>query len=31
MALETIPIKREESFEDYFERIIRRIDNSNRK
>ena len=31
MALETIPIKRGESFEDYFERIIGRIDKRNRK
>jgi len=30
LAIETIPIKREESFEDYFERIIKRIENRNR-
>ncbi|HDH31213.1 MAG TPA: hypothetical protein ENH26_00335 [Candidatus Wolfebacteria bacterium] len=31
MAIETIPIKRGESFEDYFERIIGRIDKRNKK
>ena len=31
MALETIPIKRGESFEDYFERIIGRIDKRNKE
>ncbi len=31
MAIETIPIKRGESFEDYFERIIERIDKRNKK
>jgi len=31
MAIETISVKRGESFEDYFERIIRRIDKRNKK
>jgi len=31
MAIETIPIKQGESFENYFERIIGRIDNKNKR
>jgi len=31
MAIETIPIKRGESFENYFKRIIRRIDKRSKK